>query len=290
MYFLAFETSCDDTSIALFHGGELVSMKTRSQIHDETQGVVPEVAARLHANAIFTVLEEVLSEANVTLEQIDFLACTEKPGLLPSLLVGKTVTKTLGYILKKPVLWIDHIEAHIFANLLERDIQKFQFPAVCLTVSGGHNELYLWKSLFDLELLGQTRDDAAGEAFDKVAKAMGYGFPGGPTISRLASEYDGKSAHLFPRPYLEKDSLEFSFSGLKSAVKREVDLSVVDGKISIEDQRRIAFEFQEAIIDTLVEKLFRAAYQTGVKRVVLAGGVSANDLLRSRIAERAEQE
>jgi N6-L-threonylcarbamoyladenine synthase len=164
-----------------------------------------------------------LIQAQVRLEEFDLIAYTSEPGLAPSLLVGKTVASTLSKLLKKPLVPIDHIMAHIFSNLLERHVEEIPFPAVCLTVSGGHNELYMWRSLFDLEKIGQTHDDAAGEAFDKVAKALGLGYPGGPIIAKLASEYPGKPSGIFPRVLLEKNTLDFSFSGLKSAVKREID-------------------------------------------------------------------
>ena len=163
MLLLAFETSCDDTSIAIFRDRGLVAMKTRSQIreHNETKGVVPEVAARLHANNIFGVLEEVLGEANVTLEEMDIIACTEFPGLMPSLLVGISVAKTLSTTLAIPYIPIDHIEAHMFANFIGRETYDIPFPSICLTVSGGHNELYLWKSMFEREKIGETLDDSA---------------------------------------------------------------------------------------------------------------------------------
>lgn len=206
----------------------------------------------------------------MTLKDIDFIACTRQPGLLPSLLVGRTVAKTLAHTLGKEVLWIDHIESHIFANLIERSADDLRFPIVCLTVSGGHNELYLWKSLFELELLGQTRDDAAGEAFDKVSKAMGYGFPGGPAIAKLASEWMGEYRGLFPISLLEEGSLDFSFSGLKSAVKREIDARLIDGKLRPEDEREIAFEFEQAVVCILTTKLFRAAQKHQVSTVLLA--------------------
>lgn len=180
MYLLAFETSCDDTSVAILQDGEVVDMETRSQTkaHNQTQGVVPEVAARLHADAVFEALGALLERTRLTLADIHVIACTNRPGLLPSLLVGMTVTKTLAHLLKIPLIWVNHIEAHIFANLIERDTDADMFPAICLTVSGGHNELYRWDSLFSLTLLGATQDDAAGEAFDKVAKMLGLGYPG----------------------------------------------------------------------------------------------------------------
>lgn len=301
MLLLAFETSCDDTSVAVFRDTELLSLVTVSQIaeHTKTSGVVPEVAARLHAGNALGALEDALSKAGVALSQIDAFACTANPGLVTSLLVGKTVAKTLAETLKKPLLWIDHIEAHMFANYLERDESEIRFPAVCLTVSGGHNEIYLWKSMFERELLGETMDDAAGEAFDKVAKAMGLGFPGGPVISKLASEYEGEYRGIFPVVTLAKDSLDFSFSGLKTAVKREIDRRVAEKEegggsshslLDVADMREISFEFERTVAEILSRKLFLAAEKTGVTNLVLAGGVSANDFLRKTIADRAEKE
>lgn len=179
MYILAFETSCDDTSIALFEDAILKSMYTKSQvkIHEKTGGVVPEVAAREHANSIFEVLDAVLKEGNISLEDIDYIGVTTKPGLIPSLLTGITVANTIATSMKIPIIPIHHIEAHIFANYLEREEQELKFPLVCLTVSGGHNEIYSMQSMWELEKIGGTIDDAAGEAFDKVAKMMGLGYP-----------------------------------------------------------------------------------------------------------------
>ncbi len=192
MKILAFETSCDDTSIALFENEVLVSMHTKSQIHihNETGGVVPEVASREHANVIFEVLDEVLKAGNTTLQEIDYLAVTTHPGLVPSLLTGMTVASTLSHTLKIPILPINHIEAHIFSNFLERAESEIEFPLVCLTVSGGHNEIYYMDDMCTREKLGQSQDDAAGEAYDKVAKMIGLGYPGGPIISKLAAEYE----------------------------------------------------------------------------------------------------
>lgn len=254
--------------------------------------MVPEVAARLHANVIFDVLAEVLQLGNVRLPDIGYVDCTSEPGLLPSLLVGKTVAKTLAHGLGIPLQWIHHIEGHIFANLLERGIDELTFPAVVLTVSGGHNELYLWKSLYEWELLGQTRDDAAGEAFDKVAKAMGLGFPGGPIVAKYASEHVGAFRRIFPVPLLESDSLDFSFSGLKSAVRREIESRKIanSGFLEESDLREIAFEFEQSIVAVLATKLDRAAKKTGVSTIMLAGGVSANDFLRQTLERMAKNE
>lgn len=235
---------------------------------------MPEVAARLHANNIFGVLEDVLGEAKVALKEIDVIACTESPGLMPSLLVGMTVAKTLAKTLKKPYIAIDHIEAHMFANYLERETIDIPFPSICLTVSGGHNELYLWKSMFERKKIGETLDDSAGEAFDKVAKMMGLEYPGGPIIGKLASEYTGEFRSVFPKVLLGKDDHNFSFSGLKSAVKREVDRrkSVSEREeLTENDIREIAFEFEQTVVNILSCKLFHATETYGVSSVILAG-------------------
>lgn len=280
MYILAFETSCDDTSVAIMRDDVCIALSTRTQLeHDVTGGVVPEVAARSHANAIFPCIDDVLQETGLSLEAMDVIACTEKPGLHPSLLTGMTVAKTIALSLEKPLIWVDHIEGHIFANYLGRSESDIIFPAVVLTVSGGHTEIYLWKTRFELELLGQSRDDAAGECFDKVAKMMGLGFPGGAKVSKLASEYlelhpDALlQKRLFPEVLLEKDSLDFSFSGLKSAVKREIDarIEISGGILSHENILEIAFEFEEISTDILSKKLFRALVQKDAQMMVLAG-------------------
>lgn len=296
LYTLAFETSCDDTSVALLRNSELIALSTRTQLeHESTGWVVPEVAARSHANAIFPCLEDVLSDANITLDQIDLIACTQKPGLLPSLLTGMTVAKTLSLDTDIPLVWVDHIEAHMFANLLGRSADDIIFPNIVLTVSGGHTELYLWKSLFEFELLGQTRDDAAGECFDKVAKMLGLGFPGGAKIAKYAQDYRDQhdeailrqSAELFPRALFEKDSLEFSFSGLKSAIKRYIDTFET---ITEEQIQEISYATEEAITDVLVQKLFRAADMHQVKMICLAWGVSANSSLKQKISTQASMQ
>lgn len=308
MYILAFETSCDDTSIAIFDNSKLIAMDTKSQIkeHEDTCWVVPEVAARLHSNNIFLVLEKVLQNAGIPLSKIDYIACTQNPWLLPSLYVGLTVAKTMSQILNIPFIPIDHIEAHIFANLLERDLEELEFPSVCLTVSGWHNEIYLWKNLFERELLGQTMDDSAWEAFDKVAKMLGLGFPWWPMIWKLSSEYNKEFRSIFPKVLLDKESLDFSFSWLKSAVKREIDKRILEADVAIEKSNKvsatrenaknilnkediieIAFEFETTVIDILVTKLFLAATKTWVKSIVLAWWVSANENLKKRITTEA---
>lgn len=286
MKILAFETSCDDTSIALFENEVLISMHTKSQIkiHNLTGGVVPEVASREHANVIFDVLWDVLQEGNIQITDIDYIAVTTHPGLVPSLLTGITVASTLSQVLHIPILPIDHIQAHIFSNFLERDESEIIFPLCCLTVSGGHNEIYYMPDMWTRIKLWQTQDDAAGEAFDKVAKMMGLGYPGWPIISKLAEKYTGASMKLFPRVYLEKSEFWFSFSGLKSAVKREVDTR---WELTSDDTIEISFEFQNAVNEVLCYKLIESARQKEVSIILLAGGVSANDDLNTKLQSQS---
>ncbi|MDQ7008938.1 MAG: tRNA (adenosine(37)-N6)-threonylcarbamoyltransferase complex transferase subunit TsaD [Candidatus Gracilibacteria bacterium] len=296
---LAFETSCDDTSIAIFEDDKLLFMDTASQIkiHNITGGVVPEVAAREHANAIFGVLENVLTETNLKLENIDYIGVTTSPGLLPSLLTGTTVASTISTVLQIPIIPINHIQAHVFSNFLERKEEDIKFPLICLTVSGGHNDIYSMKDIWDLEKVGSTTDDSSGEAFDKVAKMMGLEYPGGPIISKLAESHPQPipckegSKPLFPRVWLVKKEADFSFSGLKSAVKREVDKRTNRGEkeLTLEDKIEISYEFQEAVIEVLAYKLVQVALQNGVKNVMLAGGVSANNRLKEEITRLAKK-
>lgn len=279
------------------HDREVVAMSTRTQLeHDVTWWVVPEVAARSHANAIFPCIEDVLSQSWIGLDRIDYIACTEKPGLLPSLLTGMTVAKTLALTLHKPIIWIDHIESHIFANYLERDTTDIIFPAVVLTVSGGHTEIYHWRDMWSLEMIGQTRDDAAGECFDKVSKMMWLGFPGWAKIAKLAQAYRDSwlvtrdSWRLFPEVLLEKDSLDFSFSGIKTAVKREVDREIERSwSLSEEFQSYIAYEFEETVTNILAKKLLRALDHTWAQMMLLAGWVSANSTLKNKLQSLADE-
>ncbi len=312
MKILAFETSCDDTSIAIFEDEKLLAMNTDSQIkiHNLTGWVVPEVAAREHANVIFNVLQKSLDDADVTLDNIDYIWVTTNPGLLPSLLTGTTVASMLSTLKNIPILPINHIEAHIFANFLERKETDIKFPLICLTVSGGHNDIYSMNSMWELEKLGSSWDDAGWEAFDKVSKMMWLGYPGGPIISKYAGEYEQeliekweilhsqKSAAekhwektMFPRVWLVKKEHNFSFSGLKSSVKREVDNRIkLNWKLSFEDQKEIAYEFETAITEVLAYKLVQAAKQKNVKTVMLAGWVSANNRLKDEIAKLCKKE
>jgi len=296
MYILALETSCDDTSIAIFKNDKLITMDTDSQIciHNETGWVVPEVAAREHANNILKVLTKVLDNANLGLEDIDFIWVTTNPGLLPSLLTWTTVAWTISTVLNKKIIPINHIEAHIFSNFLEREEKDIEFPLVCLTVSWWHNDIYHMKSMFEIEKIWSSWDDAGWEAFDKAAKMMWLEYPGGPVISRLAAEYESewwKSTELFPRVWLVKREFNFSFSWLKSSVKREVDKrKELNWELTKEDQKEISFEFENAVTEVMAWKLIEAARQKWVKTVMLAGWVSANNKLKSEIDKLAKKE
>ena len=295
MKILAFETSCDDTSIAIFHDDRLIAMNTDSQIkiHNVTGWVVPEVAAREHANVIFDVLQKTLDDANLQIEDIDYIWVTTNPGLLPSLLTGTTVASTISISKNIPIIAINHIQAHIFANFIERSREDIQFPAICLTVSWGHNDIYAMNTLWDMEKIGSSWDDAGWEAFDKVAKMMWLGYPGGPIISKLSAEYEAQQHqgnNLFPRVWLVKKEHNFSFSGLKSSVKREVDKRIAEKwELSQDDIKEISYEFECAVTEVLAYKLVQAALQKNVKTVLLAGWVSANTRLKDEIAKLAEK-
>lgn len=296
MKILAFETSCDDTSVAFFEDSKIISLHTLSQIkiHEITAWVVPEVAAREHANNIFIALKNVLDESWISLKKIDYIAITTTPWLIPSLLTWVTVASTLSQILSCPIIPIHHIEAHIFSNLLEREESEISFPAVCLTVSGGHTDIYFLSNMWNREKIGATIDDAAGEAYDKVAKMMEVGYPWGPIISEFANKWKEKiknkekRKNIFPHVWLEKESLDFSFSGLKSAVKREIDKRKwISWELTLDDKEEIAFEFQEVVNDVLVGKLIFAGKKYDVKTLMLAGWVSANDNLREKLLLQA---
>lgn len=289
MIILAVETSCDDTSIAIFRDDKLLSMDTKSQIklHEKTWWVVPEVAAREHANTIFEVFENVLNTSKITFNQIDYIAVTTKPWLIPSLLTWITFARTLWNILKKPVLEIDHIEGHIFSNFLDRKETDIEFPLVCLTISWWHNDLYFMKNMWNMQRIWTSNDDSAWESFDKVAKMMGLCYPWWPIISSLAKEYkkDLSKNNLFPRVFLKKDEFDFSFSWLKSAVKREIDKRVLQKwSLSIDDKREIAYEFQNAVNEVLAYKLILRALKNKVQTIMLAWWVSANDDLKEKIS------
>lgn len=297
MKILAFETSCDDTSVAILDNDKVLSISTRTQLeHNITWWVVPEVAARSHANAIFPCLDDVFDQTWLTLDDIDYIACTQKPWLQPSLLTWLTVARTIANFKNKPIILIDHIESHIFANFLERNESDIIFPSVVLTISWWHTELYFWRDIYSLEILWQTQDDAVGEAYDKVAKMLGMWFPGGAKIAKLAQDFrnnvnislEEKNLYrkFFPRAFLDKNSLNFSFSWLKSAVKRYIDSNYPKNNL---DFSRIAFAFEEAVFDVLIYKILLASEQKKVKSIVLAGWVSSNSYLKEKLKNECDK-
>ena len=287
MLTLGVESSCDETSVAVVRDGrEILSNMISSQIeiHRLFGGVVPEIASRKHVSAILPMLDLALEEAGVTMDDVDLICATRGPGLIGALLVGLTAARGLALANHKPFVGVNHIRGHICANYLTH--RELEPPFVGLIVSGGHSYLIHVTDYVDFTLYGKTRDDAAGEAFDKVARAMGIGYPGGPVIDKLAKE--GKETYDLPRVMLEPDSYDFSFSGLKTAVLNELNQAKQKGEeIRVAD---MAASFQAAVIDVLVEKSFRLAKELGEKTIVLAGGVSANSALRAAMESRGERE
>lgn len=282
---LGIETSCDETSAAvLVDGVDLRSniISSQIEIHKKFGGVVPEVASRKHLENVHPVIIEALEKAGVGLEDLSAVAVTYGPGLVGALLVGVAAAKAMTYALDIPLIGVNHLEGHIAANFLAQP--DLAFPLLCLVVSGGHSDLVYLPGRGEYRLLGRTRDDAAGEAFDKVARAMGLGYPGGPLIDRLARQ-GNPEAVKFPRAFLEEGSLDFSFSGLKSAVLNHLNrAAMVKEEIN---QADLAASFQRAVVEVLVEKTMLAVQQTGVKTILLAGGVAANGGLRALLQERA---
>ena len=287
MKILGIETSCDETAAAVVENGTKVlsnAIASSVDLHKKTGGVVPEVAAREHIRQISPVIDHAMEEAKTSFADIDAIAVTNAPGLVASLLIGVNTAQTLAYIHKKPLIPIHHIAAHIYANFLERT-SKPQFPILILTISGGHNELVLMKDHYDFQVIGETLDDAAGEAFDKVARMLNLDFPGGPVIERAAIKGNPKAFDL-PRAYLdEKNKYNFSFSGLKTAVLQEVQKLQEPDRQTIAD---LAASFQMAIIDVLSDKLLSAVDEFDVKEVHLAGGVSANQLFRQTMSDKLD--
>ncbi|MCS7199519.1 MAG: tRNA (adenosine(37)-N6)-threonylcarbamoyltransferase complex transferase subunit TsaD [Caldimicrobium sp.] len=280
---LAIETSCDETGVALFDlEGKLLRDYLYSQValHSPFGGIVPEIASRKQLEVLHPLVKKALKDLGITPWDLRVIAVTAGPGLLGSLLVGVTYAKTLAFALNIPLISIDHLQAHIFSVLFERAVP---FPFLGLVVSGGHTALFLVGDFDSVELIGHTRDDAAGEAFDKVAKLLGLPYPGGPQISKLAERGDPHRYEL-PRPMLEEDNFDFSFSGLKTAIfqllKREKEISIED----------LCASFQHAISEVLVEKTLRASRSLKVSRIVVSGGVSANLYLRKLFCERAYKE
>ena len=285
---LAIETSCDETAAAVVRNGrEVLSNIIWSQIdiHKDYGGAVPEIASRNHIDKINQVIKKALDKAEVSLEDIDAIAVTYGPGLVGALLVGVSAAKAISFATKKPLIGVHHIEGHVSANFIEHlDLEP---PFLCLIVSGGHTHLVIVKGYGEYEIIGRTRDDAAGEAFDKVARSIGLGYPGGPKIDKLSKE-GNKKAIEFPRANIDGAPYDFSFSGVKSAVlnylnsckMKEIEVNTAD----------VAASFQEAVVDVLVTKTIEAAKEYKMDKLAIAGGVAANSQLREDMAKACEEE
>ncbi|MDD4171370.1 MAG: tRNA (adenosine(37)-N6)-threonylcarbamoyltransferase complex transferase subunit TsaD [Syntrophomonas sp.] len=283
---LGVETSCDETAASIVKNGrEILSNVVNSQvaIHQQFGGVVPEVASRKHIENIAAVVDCAFVEAGLSYQDIDAVAVTTMPGLIGALLVGLSFAKAFAYGLNRPLIAVNHLQGHIYANFLEHG--SILFPAICLVVSGGHTSLLYMQGISDFELIGSTKDDAAGEAFDKVARFLGLGYPGGPVVEKAAQQGQAGLYHL-PRVFLDRRDYEFSFSGLKTATMNLWKKIERDGGHNVSD---IAAEFQTALVEVLVEKTIRAAGQYGVGTIMLAGGVAANQELRKQLGERASE-
>lgn len=286
MFVLGIETSCDETAVAIIKNGtEIVANIVSSQIesHKRFGGVVPEIASRHHVEQVTFVLEKALEQAGMTMDEIDCVAVTEGPGLVGALLIGVNAAKALAFAHNKPLVGVHHIAGHIYANRL---VKEMRFPLLSLVVSGGHTELVFMKEHGSFQVIGETRDDAAGEAYDKVARSLSLPYPGGPHIDRLAQE--GEANLDLPRAWLEEGSYDFSFSGLKSAVINTLHNAKQKG-VTIHPQD-LAASFQSSVIDVLVTKTVKAVKEYGVEQVLLAGGVAANKGLRAALHEAFEGE
>lgn len=283
MYTLALETSCDETSAAVIKDGRQILsniISTQVPIHRKFGGVVPEIASRQHIEYVLPIIKEALDEAGVDMHDVDHIGVTYGPGLVGALLVGVAAAKALSFALDKPLVGVNHMEGHIFANFLSHpDLEP---PFLALVVSGGHTQLVKIKGYNEFELMGQTRDDAAGEAFDKIARVMGYPYPGGPQIDALAKE-GNPEAIAFPKALHEKHNFEFSFSGLKSAVLNY--LHTQEQRHRGYDPKDVAASFQKTVVDTLVEKAMDAAAYSGLHTIAVAGGVAANSGLAKAMTE-----
>lgn len=295
---LAIESSCDETSAAICCDGNILSNVIATQkIHEQYGGVVPELASRAHLQNIVPVVDAALKNAGISIGRVDAIAFTQAPGLIGALLVGTEFAKSLALALDKPLLAVHHMQAHVLANLIETP--KPSFPFLCLTVSGGHTQIVLCSSPYQLQVIGQTIDDAAGEAFDKTAKLLGLPYPGGPLIDKYAKQ--GKPVYTFPEPKI--DGLDFSFSGLKTSIlyflnnagaanvfKEEYTATKEERQAFIDaNLANICASVQERIISILLNKLKKAAAQSGIKDICIAGGVSANSGLREALTKTGEQ-
>lgn len=285
-YVLGIETSCDETAASVVKNGtEIISNVVASQIesHKRFGGVVPEIASRHHVEQITIVIEEALQQANLTADGLSAVAVTEGPGLVGALLVGVNAAKAFAFAHSLPLVGVHHIAGHIYANRLE---QEMEFPLLALVISGGHTELIVMKEHGDFTVIGETRDDAAGEAYDKVARTLNLPYPGGPHIDRLAQ--DSTTAVDFPRVWLEEGSYDFSFSGLKSSVLNYMHNLKQRGESPVPEA--VAAGFQNSVVEVVTEKTLRAAREFDVKQVIAAGGVAANKGLRKSLTDAFEKE
>ncbi len=280
MLTLAVETSCDETALCIYSEergviGDIIL--SQAKVHFPYGGVVPELSAREHTRNLLPLFDKLLKDTNFDIRRIDFVSFTLTPGLILSLVVGVSFAKAIAFTLKKPLVPVHHLEGHIYSVFLEKPVE---YPFIALIVSGGHTDLYLVEGFGRYMFLGGTLDDAVGESYDKVAKLMGLGYPGGPIIDRLAKE--GKPVYELPRPLIDEDTLNMSFSGLKTAVRRLIETE----SCRKED---LSASFQKAVIDVLERKTLLAMEKTGVRRLVVVGGVSANSELRRRFSELSER-
>lgn len=299
MKVLSIETSCDETAAAVIdwaHDQATVlanTVSSQASLHAKWGGVVPDLASREHIRNIVPVVEETLDRAKLSPADIDLIAVTEGPGLMPALVVGVSAAKTLSLIWNKPLLGIQHLEGHIYANLLKENT-TLRFPLLALVVSGGHTELVLMKDHFQYEILGETQDDAAGEAFDKIAKMLGLDYPGGPIVAKRADDFrvnieNHESPFSFPRPMLDSDNFDFSFSGLKTSVLYFLKKNI-EQKQNEKFVDEVCHEFQEAVVDVLIGKTKKALRLYSPATFVIAGGVSANVRLRNQLRNLIDTE
>ena len=294
MIILGIETSCDETSASVVEDGIKVHsniVASQQELHSRFGGVVPEIACRSHTDTIITVIDKAVTEANIKINDIDAISVANTPGLIGALLIGLTTAKTLSWLLGIPLITINHLHAHIYASKIEHE--DIDYPAISLVVSGGHTSLFLTQSETRHTQVGGTIDDAAGEAFDKVGKILGLGYPAGPEIDTISKKGSGK-AILFPRSYLKKDSLDFSFSGVKTAVLYHClgqDSKNTGEMPELKDREiaDLAASFQEAVVDVLVNKTIFAATKFSARSIILGGGVACNSRLRQRLADAAKQ-
>ncbi|MFH1381021.1 MAG: tRNA (adenosine(37)-N6)-threonylcarbamoyltransferase complex transferase subunit TsaD [Candidatus Omnitrophota bacterium] len=287
MITLGIETSCDETACALVQDGRLLSNIVSSSVplHAKYGGVIPEIASRYHIEYINKVVREALKKAKKQIRNLDLIAVSKNPGLPGSLIAGVSFAKALSYSLEVPLVDVNHVHAHIFSNFLTAPKADMQFPFIGVVVSGGHTNIFVVRSFEELELVGRTRDDAIGEAFDKVAKILGIGYPGGPKIEKYAKRFNGKGAIKFPKAFLGHDSLDFSMSGIKTAVLYYARTK----KLSAFEISRISWSFQEAVFEMLIENIVKAVKKFNIKTLLLGGGVLANKELRAKLARACKK-